>query len=104
MTHWGWNNTDDEEEYSSDTDLLLSDCEVIEISSSESEEEQLKEEHAVLEKEEVPVQKQSLPSVGIQSQTLQRTYSNLSGLRWPPATKSGVEVRRCDDKRHLPSN
>ena len=87
MTHWGWDNTD--EEYSTETD---SDCEYIVISSSSSEsEEEKKDNNAILEEKEISIQ-EPLPSLGIQSQTLQRTYSNLSGICRSSTTQSGMEI------------
>lgn len=89
MTHWGWDNTD--EEYSTETD---SDCEYIYVSSSSSESE-IKDNHAICEKEKVPVSDQSVSPVNPEVQTLQRTYSNLSGICGTTTTQSGVEVCRC---------
>ena len=93
MTHWGWNNTDDEDSLT-DTEPTSSDCDYIVISSSSSEsEEEKKDNNAILEEKEISIQ-EPLPSVGIQSQTLQRTYSNLSGICRSSTTQSGMEVLR----------
>jgi len=99
MTHWGWDNTD--EEYSTETD---SDCEYIYVSSSSSESE-IKDNHAICEKEKVQEPKKEgelSSSKGAKSEALQRTYSNFetSGRSWDCCSFNGRTVSKQRGKRH----
>lgn len=92
MTHWGWNDTD-EEYYSSETEDLSTDCEYIEVSGSSTEEEEKveKKEDAILPEKKVSIQPEA---EGLPSEALQRTYSNLSGICRPSISQNRVEVLR----------
>lgn len=90
MTHWGWDDTDDDFSIHSSEVDSETDTEYFELSSSD-----IKDNHAICEKEKVPVSDQSVSPVNPEVQTLQRTYSNLSGICGTTTTQSGVEVCRC---------
>ena len=86
MTHWGWDNTD--EEYSTETD---SDTEYFELSSSDSSFDFIENAYS----DEEPKKEGELSSSkGAKSEALQRTYSNLSGVCTTTVPTRGVEVSR----------
>lgn len=94
MTHWGWDDTDDDFSIHSSEVDSETDTEYFELSSSDSSFDFIENAYS----DEEPKKEGELSSKGAKSEALQRTYSNLSGVCTTTVPTRGVEVSRYPNR------
>lgn len=92
MTHWGWDDTDDDFSIHSSEVDSETDTEYFELSSSDSSFDFIEDVDNSSEESQKDA-KSLLPSKGVQAEAIQRTYSNLSGLCPQVIQHGGMEVQ-----------
>lgn len=90
MTHWGWDDTDDDFSIHSSEVDSDSDTEYLELSSSDSSFDFIEDVDNSSEESQKDA-KPLLPSKGVQAEAIQGAYSNLSGVLVSKSSNGRVE-------------